>query len=116
MDYLKLNGVGVESSRLIYGCMRLHGDGSDAHRKRSLEALRMAVAEGYTHFDHADIYGDGKSEEIFAEFLAEDSAMRSRMIIASKCGIIKPGNPHPLFQGFIEAAIQRHHERMQLPI
>jgi CTP synthase len=26
----------------------------------------------------------------------------------------KPGSPHPLFQGFIEAALQRHHERMQL--
>ena len=28
----------------------------------------------------------------------------------------KPGSPHPLFQGFIEAALQRHHERMQLPM
>lgn len=28
----------------------------------------------------------------------------------------KPGKPHPLFRGFIEAAIQKHHERMQLPV
>ncbi|MCH7990027.1 MAG: CTP synthase [Planctomycetes bacterium] len=28
----------------------------------------------------------------------------------------KPGNSHPLFRGFIEAALQRHHERMQLPM
>jgi CTP synthase len=28
----------------------------------------------------------------------------------------KPGAPHPLFLGFVEAALQRHQERMHLPV
>ena len=28
----------------------------------------------------------------------------------------KPAAPHPLFRGFVEAALERHHERIQLPI
>lgn len=28
----------------------------------------------------------------------------------------KPNAPHPLFQGFIEASLQRHHERIQMPL
>jgi CTP synthase len=28
----------------------------------------------------------------------------------------KPGAPHPLFLGFIEAALERHRERMHLPV
>ncbi|MEX2026094.1 MAG: gamma-glutamyl-gamma-aminobutyrate hydrolase family protein, partial [Pirellulaceae bacterium] len=28
----------------------------------------------------------------------------------------KPAAAHPLFQGFVEAAIARHHERVQMPV
>jgi CTP synthase len=28
----------------------------------------------------------------------------------------KPMEPHPLFRGFVEAALQRHQERVQMPV
>ena len=37
-----------------------------------------------TFFDHADIYGGGKSEEIFGEVLKKHPEYREKMIIQTK--------------------------------
>jgi predicted oxidoreductase len=42
---------------------------------------------GIDFFDHADIYGGGKSEEVFAASVARLGIERSRLILQSKCGI-----------------------------
>ena len=45
---------------------------------------------GLNYFDHADIYGGGKCEELFGNALADDGSFhREDMIIQSKCGIRK---------------------------
>ncbi len=45
---------------------------------------------GLNWYDHADIYGAGKSEEVFGEALSLDSSIRrDDLIIQSKCGIRK---------------------------
>ncbi|MGB0359925.1 MAG: aldo/keto reductase, partial [Endozoicomonas sp.] len=38
-------------------------------------------------FDHADIYANGKAEQVFGKVLAERPSLRRHMIIQSKCGI-----------------------------
>lgn len=38
-------------------------------------------------FDHADIYGGGKSEEVFADAIDMNATIREKMILQSKCGI-----------------------------
>jgi len=58
-------------------------------------AAIAAYETGYTLFDHADIYGDAECESIFGRVLKEVSGMRDGIVIASKCGIRKPGTPHP---------------------
>uniref|UniRef100_A0A832I0A3 Aldo/keto reductase n=1 Tax=Eiseniibacteriota bacterium TaxID=2212470 RepID=A0A832I0A3_UNCEI len=88
------------SSRLAYGCMRIAGMRPRERFTPELEAAgrRAVIAAyeaGYTHFDHADIYGDGLCEEIFGRVLREVSGMRDRVIIASKCGIRWAGDPTP---------------------
>jgi predicted oxidoreductase len=45
------------------------------------------MEEGINFFDHADIYGKGKSEEIFSEAIQLNSSIREKMILQSKCGI-----------------------------
>ena len=55
--------------------------------------MLAAYEAGYTLFDHADIYCDGVAETIFGKVLKEQPAMRERIVIATKCGIRKGGEP-----------------------
>ena len=89
MQTQQIGSSSLQSSRLVYGCMRICGDNSDAAREKGKAAIRAAVDAGYNHFDHADIYAGGKSEELFAEVLKEDAGLREKIIITSKlCSII----------------------------
>jgi predicted oxidoreductase len=58
-------------------------------------AVLAAVGAGYTHFDHADIYGNGLCEEIFGRVLRDVPGLRERVLIATKCGIRWAGDPAP---------------------
>ncbi|HAZ38085.1 MAG TPA: aldo/keto reductase, partial [Clostridiaceae bacterium] len=51
------------------------------------QLINTALDEGINFFDHADIYGGGKSEEIFAKAIDMKSSIREKMIIQTKCGI-----------------------------
>ncbi|MFC1585975.1 aldo/keto reductase family oxidoreductase [Fibrobacterota bacterium] len=95
MEYLKLGKCPLESSRLLYGCMRIAGDDTIEDRKKGKAAVRAAWESGYNHFDHADIYGAGRCEELFGEVLQEVPGMREKVLITTKCGIRFKGNPHP---------------------
>ncbi|PWS20815.1 aldo/keto reductase, partial [Enterococcus faecium] len=46
-----------------------------------------ALENGIDFFDHADIYGGGKSEEVFADAIDMNATIREKMILQSKCGI-----------------------------
>ena len=87
MQSVELGKSGIESSRLIYGCMRMLGDGSADDIARGKAAALAAFDAGYTHFDHADIYSDGQSEQAFGELLREHPGLRRKMLITTKCGI-----------------------------
>lgn len=80
--------------------MRIVGDGSDRDREKGKVAVRSAIAQGYTQFDHADIYADGECEKLFGEILHEvlcdDPNMREQLIITSKCGIRHKKSSHVL--------------------
>ena len=49
--------------------------------------VHTALDEGINFFDHADIYGGGKSEEKFSEALDMNPRLRAQMILQTKCGI-----------------------------
>ena len=49
--------------------------------------MKEALACGINFFDHADIYGGGKCEELFGNYLKKHPQDRDRMYIQSKCGI-----------------------------
>lgn len=65
------------------GCMRI----SDMSEKEVGAFIDAALSNGANFFDHADIYGGGKSEEVFGK--AVSSTMRDNIIIQTKCGIRK---------------------------
>ncbi|MDO5785420.1 MAG: aldo/keto reductase [Eubacteriales bacterium] len=71
---------------VVVGCMRL-GELSGSEMNRF---IHTAVENGANYFDHADIYTDGKSEEVFGAALSGDASLpRENLIIQSKCGIRK---------------------------
>jgi predicted oxidoreductase len=96
MQYQNIQQTELNTSRLIYGCMRINGDNSHADREKGKRALRMALEQGYNHFDHADIYGGGVCETLFGELLAESPSLRDELIITSKAGIRPFNEARPL--------------------
>jgi predicted oxidoreductase len=52
--------------------------------------VQTSLDLGANFFDHADIYGDGACEEIFAEAVQMNDDVRERLLLQSKCGI-RPG-------------------------
>ncbi len=86
MRTMKLGTSTLNVPLVAVGCMRLHGLSSQEAQK----FLHTALDKGANFFDHADIYGQGRSEEIFAEALDMNPSVRERLILQSKCGI-RPG-------------------------
>ncbi|MFD2630190.1 aldo/keto reductase [Oceanobacillus kapialis] len=85
MKKLTLGTSELEASNISLGCMRLAGHTEE----KAAEILHHALDLGINFFDHADIYGGGASEEIFAKALNMNPAIREKMILQSKCGIRK---------------------------
>ena len=86
MRTLKLGGSTLDVPVIAVGCMRLDSlDRQDAER-----FVHTALDEGANFFEHADIYGGGRCEEIFADAAGMSSSVRGKVILQSKCGI-RPG-------------------------
>jgi predicted oxidoreductase len=88
----------LTDGKLAYGCWRLAGsEGATGDpavaAERGRQAVRAALAAGYTVFDLADIYGGGRCEELFGEVLREHPGVRERLFLVTKCGIRRAGDP-----------------------
>lgn len=96
MQSLSLGKSDLKTSRLAYGCWRIARNGDQA---TDLETARAAVTAaldaGYTLFDHADIYCETRAEAVFGQLLKDLKSERERMVIATKCGIRRQGEPTP---------------------
>jgi len=82
----------MKQSRMIYGAMGLGGGWKNETVapiavKQAEEAFYAAVEIGINFFDFADIYQNGKSEEVFGEVCKNDRTLRSKLKIQSKAGI-----------------------------
>ncbi len=76
------NGV-LPASEISLGCMRMAG----LTAKDAELVVRTALEVGIDFFDHADIYGGGKSEEVFAKAIGMKASVRETVLLQSKCGI-----------------------------
>lgn len=73
----------IKVPTIAVGCMRI----SDMRERDVSEFVDTALSNGANFFDHADIYGGGKSEEVFGK--AVSPSMRENVFIQTKCGIRK---------------------------
>ncbi|HET9872660.1 MAG TPA: aldo/keto reductase [Propionibacteriaceae bacterium] len=66
------------------GTWQLGGDWGEVSESGALELLSAAAESGVTFFDTADVYGDGRSEQIIGRFLAENADVG--LTVATKMG------------------------------
>jgi predicted oxidoreductase len=83
MERMKLHAQGQEFSRMITGVWRW----SNLAYQQILTLIEKSVDAGITTFDHADIYGDYSCEEQFGKTLNENSSLRRKIQLVTKCGI-----------------------------
>ncbi len=85
MRTMKLGQSDLTVPVIAVGCMRIDKlDQNEAER-----FIRTAMENGANFFDHADIYEDGACEALFANAIHMNASVREKMILQSKCGIIK---------------------------
>ncbi|MDN6851100.1 MAG: aldo/keto reductase [Tetragenococcus koreensis] len=106
MKQVKFGSTGIEVPSVVLGCMRMNSASDPA------QVIQTAVDNGITFFDHADIYGKGECEQIFAKNLAKTSIKREDLFIQSKCGIV-PGEMYDFSKNHIIEAVNSSLERLQ---
>ena len=85
MKNINIGNGAITASEIALGCMRIAG----MSKEDASKLINTALEEGINFFDHADIYGGGKSEEVFADAINMNPSIREKIIIQSKCGIRK---------------------------
>ncbi|MET7881631.1 aldo/keto reductase [Streptomyces avermitilis] len=70
MDEREFGRSGQHASVVGLGTWQLGADWGDVEDKDAREVLETAAESGVTFFDTADVYGDGRSEQTIAGFLA----------------------------------------------
>ena len=85
MNTIKIARSDLDASEIALGCMRI----ASLSNQDIATLIHTALDAGITFFDHADVYGGGKSEEKFAEALDMTPRLRETMILQSKVGIRK---------------------------
>lgn len=86
MKKITIGQTGLETPQLAVGCMRLGA----LEEKKAQAFVDSALEMGANFFDHADIYGGGVCESVFAKAIQMSPSVREKVIIQSKCGIV-PG-------------------------
>ena len=113
----QLGASGVAVSPIAWGMWRLAEGGRSADDAARL--VHAALDAGITLLDTADIYGFngiggfGDAETLLGQVLANEPALRSRMVLASKGGIIPP-LPYDQSAEYLAAAIDASLSRLQV--
>ena len=81
MEYRLLGSSGCAVSALALGTLTF---GNETDEAVAFEQLDSFVAAGGTLLDSADVYADGRSEEIIGRWLAARPGMREAVVLATK--------------------------------
>lgn len=106
MQYTTLPRTDLEISRVAMGCWALAGDMTWGPQDESagIAGIRAALDCGINFFDTAELYGNGRSEEMLGKAL---HGLWDRVVIASKFGV-----EHAAFADVV-AACDRSLKRLQ---
>jgi len=82
MEYRRLGKAGLKLSALSFGSWVTFGNQLD--RARARELMTIAYDAGVNFFDNAEVYADGKSEELMGEVFQETGWGRDTYCVSSK--------------------------------
>jgi aryl-alcohol dehydrogenase-like predicted oxidoreductase len=97
MQYRELGRTGWKVSTISFGSWAIGGTWGPVDDTESLAALNRAVELGVNFFDTADVYGDGRSEQLLAKLLRQHG---DSIHVATKAG--RRLDPH-LAEGYNRA-------------
>ncbi|MGE5250049.1 MAG: aldo/keto reductase [Bacteroidota bacterium] len=83
MEYREFGRTGWKLSTISFGAWAIGGTWGDVRDEESLAALHRALDLGVNFFDTADVYGDGRSEQLLARLRMERS---EPFYVATKAG------------------------------
>ena len=109
MKQVNWGTTGIKVPAIAMGCMRM----ANVEVTDAVHMIEKAVEEGVNFFDHADIYGRGKSEEVFAEALTRTSIRREDLFLQSKCAIV-PGVMYDFSKEHIIASVEGSLQRLRI--
>lgn len=89
MEYRELGRTGWKVSTISFGAWAIGGTWGNVDDTDSLAALHRALDLGVNFFDTADVYGDGRSEQLLAKLRKERS---EPFYVATKAG--RRSDPH----------------------
>jgi aryl-alcohol dehydrogenase-like predicted oxidoreductase len=83
MEYRELGRTGWKVSTISFGAWAIGSTWGPVDDRESLAALHRALDLGVNFFDTADVYGDGRSEQLLAQLRRE---RKEEFYIATKAG------------------------------
>jgi len=83
MKQITLGSSNLVVPQIAVGCMRL----DSLNEKEGEHFVQTALDLGANFFDHADIYGGGTCESLFAKAIHMSAEVREKIFLQSKCGI-----------------------------
>jgi aryl-alcohol dehydrogenase-like predicted oxidoreductase len=83
MKYRKLGSTELSLSAIGLGCMGMNHAYGEPDDEESLATLELAIGTGINFWDTADVYANGKNEELVSRVLAPN---RDKIFIATKFG------------------------------
>jgi len=105
MEYVRFGNTGLKVSRICLGCMSYgksaEGGQWELDEEQSRPYFRRALENGINFFDTADVYSNGRSEEVTGRAL-RDFARRDEVVIATKVRF-------PMGKGPNEQGLSRKH-------
>jgi aryl-alcohol dehydrogenase-like predicted oxidoreductase len=88
MEYARLGSSGMQVSRICLGCMSYGGPTERwpwaLDEETSRPFIKHALELGFNFFDTANVYSNGRSEEIVGKALHDFAGSRDEVVIATK--------------------------------
>ena len=109
MKKIPLSTTQKEIPAIAAGCMRIDSLSLDA----LCQYIDTYMEAGINFFDHADIYGGGRCEELFGKAFVKTGIKREDVIIQSKCGIV-PGVMYDFSKEHILQSVDSILQRLQM--